>query len=420
MINNKLHTPEGVKDYLPEEFNSKIQIQNCIENVFIKYGYRPINSPTLEYMETFKDKGSLNDKQMFKFLDRDGSLLTLRPDMTPAIARIAATAFEKGDIPLRFCYTENTFRYNENYQGKLREFTQSGVELIGINSNDADAEVVAVAINSLLATGLDKFRVDIGEVRFFEGVLEEAEFSKEDCKIIYDYIIAKEYTAVDKFISRSDAKENIKELFFNLPFLIGGEEVLDKAEKFVSNEKSIVAINELKNIYSILEGYKLEGYVNFDLSLIGQFDYYTGIIFSAYTKGTGFSVINGGRYDKLVVNYGEDYPAVGFAIKVNDLMAALSAKGVNYPCEIADTLAAYSKKGRGTALTVADELRSKGLNVENSLVGETIDKNIEYAKKRKMGGVLYFEDENKVRIINVSDNTEKTLDIAELLKGEVQ
>lgn len=418
MINKKLHTPEGVKDYLPFEFTIKSEIEHNIEYVFYKYGYYPIKSPTFEYMEVFDGKGSIDPMQMYKFLDRDGSILALRSDMTPAIARIASTAYDKKDIPLRFYYIENAFRYNENYQGKLREFTQAGIELIGINSYDADAEIIAVAINSLLASGLDDFRIDIGQVQFFNGLLEEAEFDKETCSQIQKFMNEKNFVAVEEIVQNSNTDKNIKTLFNQLPLLIGGKEILNKARKFIKNKISLEALYALEKIYEILECYSLNKYVSFDLSMIGNFDYYTGLIFRGYTYGTGFSILDGGRYDNLILNYGSNYPSVGFAIKINDLMNALMNQNMNIQVKSTDTLLVYTEKGKNTALRTADELRNSGLSIENSLLGDDIEKNIEYAKSKKMGGILYFSDNEKVEVINILTNESNLVTISELLHME--
>lgn len=419
MIDNKLHTPEGVKDYLPYECSFKTEIEKRIESVFFSYGFSPIKSPTLEYTEVFEEKGSVNSSQMYKFLDRDGSILALRSDMTPPIARISATAYEKGDIPLRLYYVENAFRYNENYQGKLREFTQAGIELIGINSLDSDSEVIAVSINSLLATGLEDFRIDIGQVKFFNAILEEAGFDYETCNKIQNCIIEKDYVSVEKIAESSNIKNNVKELLIQLPLLVGGIEIINKARCLTNSQKALDALIYLENIYSRLNDYGLSKYISFDLSMIGHLGYYTGLIFRGYTYGTGFSIIDGGRYDNLIKNYGADYPSVGFAIKINDLMSALENQKISIPVQSIDTLLVYTEKGRHTALHAADELRIKhGLNIENSLLQDNIEKNIEYAKKRKMGGILYFLDSERVRIINVITNDISEISISELLNSE--
>lgn len=418
MINNRLHTPEGVKDYLPEECGFINETEKRIENVFVKYGFVPVKSPMLEYMEVFDGAGSINSRRMYKFIDRDGSVLSLRADMTPAIARISATAYDETDIPLRFYYIENAFRYNENYQGKLREFTQAGIELIGINSFDADAEVIAVAINSLLSTGLNNFRIDIGHIQFFKGVLEEAGFDDDTCNKIQKAIINKEYTAVEDIVKNENISDNLKEFLIRLPFYIGEYDMLVKVKSLIKSEKALNAIDELESIYDILKGYGLEEFIRFDFSVVGQLDYYTGIIFRGYTKGTGFSIIDGGRYDKLIKNYGADYPAVGFGIKINDLVSALEAQNIIFEWEKADTLLVYNKEGRKNALMVADELRSKGLSIENSLLGDDLEKNKEYAMKKGISGLLYFYDNDNVKAINLSDNSEKNMNISQLLIKE--
>lgn len=413
----KLHTPEGVKDYLPAEAAFKTEIERHIETVFYRYGFLPVSSPTFEYMEVFDGNGGLNPKQMYTFIDRDSSVLALRADMTPAIARIAATAYEKKDIPLRFYYFEDVFRYNEHYQGKLREFTQAGVELIGVNSYDADAEIIAVSVNSLLSCGLKDFKICIGQAQFFYGILEEAGFNLETCEKVRKYLIEKDYTAAQKLAECSDAPKNIKILFKELPMLIGDKSVIERARELVNSKKALAALDDLENIYTILTEYDVEKFISFDLSIIGLY-YYTGIIFRGYAKGTGFSVINGGRYDKLSENYGADYPAVGFAIKINNLIAALESQNITVRGEKADTLLMYSKEGRKMALKTSDELRSQGLNIENSLLGEDVEKNKEYAKSKGMGGILYFLNSEDVRIINFENDTVSDVKISELLKGE--
>lgn len=413
----KLHTPEGVKDYLPCEAAFKSEVERNIETVFYRYGFLPVSSPTFEYMEVFDGNGGLNSNQMYKFIDRDSSSLALRTDMTPAIARIAATAYEKKDIPLRFYYFENVFRHNENYQGKLREFTQAGVELIGVNSYDADAEIIAVSVNSLLSCGLKNFKICIGQVQFFYGVLEEGCFDKETCDKIRKYIVEKDYAAVRKLTEESDAPDNIKTLFKEFPMLIGGKKIIERAKELVNSQKAVDALNDLENIYQILSEYKVERFISFDLSIIGLY-YYTGIIFRGYAKGTGFSIINGGRYDRLLENYGADYPAVGFAIKINNLIAALESQNITVHGEKADTLLMYTKEGRATALNASDELRSQGLNVENSLFGDDFDRNKKYAESKNMGGILYFLNSEDVRIINLEKDTISDVKISELLKGE--
>lgn len=419
MINKKLHTPEGVKDYLPDESFFKRSIEKNIEKIFESYGYFQVKSPMFEYIEVFEGKGGVEGKEMYKFLDRNGDLLALRSEMTPAIARIAATAYDSSEIPFRFYYIENSFRYNENYQGKLREFTQAGIELIGINSYDADAEVVSAAVNGLIAAGLEKFKINIGQVQFFKGVLEESCLDEKTCESIQNALIMKDYVEAESIVKESSAPENIKKLFSELPLLIGNKDVINNARNYVKNKRSIDSLNDLENIYNILnDDYSLSDYILFDLSLIGHFNYYTGIIFRGYTDGTGFSIVDGGRYDKLVNSYGADFPSIGFAIKINDLMSALENQNINFSLSSNSTLIAFSDKGRKRAFETALEMRKQGLKIECSLFKNDIDKIKKYAESKKIGGILYFIDDEMVRIINLEQNSEQNIKISDLLSKE--
>ena len=361
MIISKLHTPEGVKDYLPLELKFKKKIESNIANVFKNYGYLPITSPTFEYNDVFCGMGGVKDTRVFKFLDRDGALLVLRPDMTPAIARIAATAYNKKQLPIKFYYIESMFRTNENYQGKLREFTQAGIEFLGVNSIEADAEVVSAAINSLLEVGVKNFKIDLGHASFLKGVIEESAIDNEMASEIQGNIIKKNYVAVNE-LAENIENDNIKYILKELPLLIGDLSIIDKVKTKVTNKKSLESLNYLTELYSILKEIGFEKYVSFDLGVIGSMDYYTGLIFRGYAKGSGASVLDGGRYDNMVEKFGLAMPAVGFALKVNELMKTVSADVL----EDVSYLVTFDNCNRTKAFKLADELRKNNILAECS------------------------------------------------------
>lgn len=414
MLISKLHTPEGVKDYLPLECALKKKIEDSAAGVFSKYGYLPVTSPTFEYNDVFCGMGGVKDNRVFKFLDKDGSLLVLRPDMTPAIARIAATAYSKKDLPLKFCYIEGMFRTNENYQGKLREFTQAGIEFLGINSIEADAEVVSVAINSLLEVGVSNFKIDLGHALFLKGVIEESNVSDDIASEIQKNIIKKNYVAVNE-LAENISNEDIKYILQELPLLIGDLNVIDNVKNKVSNEKSIEAINYLTELYSILSEMGFADYVSFDLGVIGSMDYYTGLIFRGYAKGSGASILDGGRYDNMVEQFGANMPAVGFALKVNELMKTMDlsvADSSNY-------LIVYNKADRINAFKTADILRKNNISVECSFLGDNIDINREYALNKNINNILKIEN-NKLTLLNLKDNSENDVTIDCLIAKEAK
>ncbi len=401
----KLHTAVGLQDVFPDDYAYKNRIKAKITNVFEKYAYLPISSPTLEYVEVFEEKEQKG--KAFKIIDRDGSVLALRTDMTPPIARIVSTAYSENNIPFRFYYLENSFRYNENLQGKSREFTQAGVELIGIDSAEADCEIIIIAINSLLNAGLDEFKISLGHVDFINGILEELNFDERTLSEIQENIIKKDFISIKKLTDN--------EILNNLQYLMDGVEILNKYVS-IENEKSRKTILRLLEIYEKIKDFGFEKYISFDLSMVGNFSYYTGIIFSAYTFGIGFSILDGGRYDNLLNYFGLDLPAVGLAVKINDLSDAMKYQKIDLDLNFAETLIVYNDETRINAHNIANELRAQGLIIENSLFGMDLQKNIDYAKSKNIQGILVFEND-KIRALDLINNTNSEISIDELLNG---
>ena len=387
--NNKRHTPDGFKDTLPEQFLFKQKLRQKIENTFYLAGYSPISSPMLEYAEVFEGTGSAPQRQMYRLIDREGDILTLRSDMTPPAARIAASNFSPADAPLRFYYTENAFRCHQSYKGKAGEYTESGVELIGAPGIEADAEVIALAINCLLAAGLNDFRIYIGHAGFFMGALDESGLPDEDKADVLRHLAKHNIVAAETVMQGKQLPDGIKELSERLNMLTGGLNMLSEAGALVHNETSAQAAKVLRDIYDALGDYGLSEYILFDLSMTGTLDYYTGAVFRGYTRGTGFSLLDGGRYDNLVKQYGQDFPAVGFSLKLDNLAAILDDGNEHIK---SGALIAYTLPGRKAALKEAADLRAKGLRVEVSLTaGNTREYYEAEANARGIPHVYFFE-----------------------------
>jgi len=230
-------------------------------------------------------------------------------------------------------------------------------------------------------------------------------------------MIEREYAAVDEIVKNADMPDGTRELFLRLPYLPGGAGVIKTAGKLTNNASALGALSEIAEVYDILRGYGIEKYITINLSMAGQLDYYTGIIFEGYVHKSGFSVLNGGRYDDLLSKFGRGCPAVGFAIGISRLVSAVFADNPVRAAR-ADTLVAYSKKGRASALATADELRMGGLHIENSLAGEDIGANVEYARVKGINGVLYFHDENRVTLHDMTTGISRDVSIRDLLNGQ--
>ena len=418
MKNYKLHTVEGVRDFLPDEQKQKNEIEERINSVFYRYAYEPIKTPTFEYVEVFAEEdGNVSRKEMYKFLDRKGNVLALRPDLTPPIARVVATSFQDDAFPLRLSYLGSAYRHIEGYQGKLHEFTQAGVELIGNNSVLSDAEVIAVAANSLMESGVGDFVIHLGQVEFYKSIVEEAGIDKNTEEEIRILIENKNIVALESFIEENNIKPDIGRLLVELPKLCGDISVVARAKELTNNRKALSSLEELEEIYEILKEYKVAQGITFDLGMLSRLDYYTGIIFKAYTYGSGVEILGGGRYDTLTEKFGKKLPATGFGININELLGAINKQELRLDTWNTETLVMYSLEGRKMAIETSEELRKSGLYLENSLLGTDIDTNIAYAKRRGIGGILFFKDEENVELINIQSNERFTTKISEMLKG---
>ena len=175
MSKELIHTPEGVRDIYGKEIHRKLHLENQIHHTFYMYGYQDIQTPTFEFKDVFsKEIGTTPSKEMYQFFDKEGNTLVLRPDFTPSIARCAAKYHMEDEFPVRFCYIGNTFTNVSNLQGKLKEVTQMGAELINDGSVEADAEMLSMVIALLKNTGLKCFQLTVGNEDFFNGLCVEA------------------------------------------------------------------------------------------------------------------------------------------------------------------------------------------------------------------------------------------------------
>ncbi len=419
-MNDKLlHTPEGVRDIHCDEALKKNELQRKIMTVFHRYGFKDVQTPTFEYIDVFNnDCATIDIKNMYKFFDRDGNILVMRPDITPSIARLMATGYSHESTPKRFCYLGNAFRNSESYQLKLREFTQAGVELIGTDNEDADAEIIALVIQSLLSSGLRDFQIDIGQAGFFKGLLVEAGLGSDYEEELRKLIDEKNYIAVEELLDSLELDDAHKKILLDLPKLFGGVQVIEQARAITTNQLALDALDRLESVYKILCDYGVDRYVSFDLGMVSQINYYTGIVFRGYTFGTGVSIVDGGRYDTLIEEFGHKAPAVGFAIIVDEVMNSLERQEIEIEIDSTDTLLLYNRESRPMAINIAERMRAEGMILEIGMLDQDLEANIAYGKKAGIGGIMNFVSKEKVDLINLKNDEVQTLDVESLLKGE--
>jgi len=359
-----LHTPEGVRDIYGDEMKRKSAVENGIEKAISLYGYKSISTPTFEYFDVFsKEIGTTPSNELYKFFDKEGNTLVLRPDFTPSMARCAAKYYMDKDQAIRFSYKGNTFINTPNHQGKLKEVTQMGAEFIGDSSVEADAEMIAMVISVLKSAGLKDFQISLGQVEYFKGLCDAAGLAEETEYALRDLISVKNLFAAESLIESSEISDSSKTSLKKMADLFGGIDILKDAYEYADNDRSKTAIDRLYAVYDVLKKYGVEKYVSFDLGLLSKYNYYTGIIFKGYTYGVGDVIIKGGRYDSLLSRFGKNAPAIGFAVVIDDLMEALKSQKIEVTVPDEPEELVYTKDNYDEILKTAIELRKTGKSV---------------------------------------------------------
>ncbi len=378
-MNRKIqHTPEGVRDILDGECQRKMALEQRIHEVFASFGCRDIETPSFEFFDVFGSRiGTTPSNELYKFFDRDGNTLVLRPDFTPSIARAASRYYSESSDPIRLCYRGNTFINHSNYRGRLKENTQMGVELIGDGSPEADAEVVAMAIRSLQAAGLKDFQISLGNVNFFRTLTMSAGLDETTCAELLELIRNKNSFGVWQLLSKVEVDPDAAAVLEKLPTLTGGREILENTAQMISripgSEKTRQVLERLSRVMDLLGVYGADQYVSIDLGMTSQFMYYTGIIFRGYTYGTGEAIIKGGRYDGLLEQFGMCSPSVGFVAEISRLMNALSRGGICDDARRGTYLVLGLAGDAERAVKTADSLRREGKSAELRIIESRSD-----------------------------------------------
>lgn len=361
-----LHTPDGVRDIYNKECKNKLYLQDKLHKTLLKYGYHDIMTPTFEFFNIFgSEVGTIASKDLYKFFDKEGNTLVLRPDFTPAIARSAAKYYMDDDMPVKLCYLGNTFINSSDYQGRLKETTQCGAELIGDDSISADAEILSMVVDSLLESGLKQFQISVGNSGYFGGLIKAAGLLEEDEEQLRELISNKNFYGVEEFVDTLDLKDDLKGLFKLLGNFDISDDDLQNAKQLAKNYPDILkSVVTLESLREYITAYGIEKYVSYEFGLISDYKYYTGIIFQGFTYGTGEAIVKGGRYNNLLSHFGKNSPAIGFAIVVDQLMAALQRQNIEIPVIEESALIVFEEAAFKKAISKCTLMRKKGINVE--------------------------------------------------------
>jgi ATP phosphoribosyltransferase regulatory subunit len=379
---------------------------NDIKQIFKRYGYKNVMIPTFQEYDTFVSiNGTVKREEMFKFIDKSGDVVVLRPDCTTSIAKMAASNYQDTKGYLKLFYASNIFRMRNSDKGEQNEFMQIGAEYLGNESVDADGEIIALAIKAI-KTVVPDLKIDIGQSEYFKGLMEEISLDEEKVNRIRRLVENKNLSELEWMLQELNLEERIKQSILNILNLYGDvETVLKKGKEYSLNKKMDVALNNIKEVYDVLSDYGCGKYISLDLGLITDLEYYSGVIFKGYIPYSGKIVLNGGRYDRLTESFGASIPATGFGINIDEIMRA--AEGFKDKEQETDYLILYKDGFRKASFELAEYIRAKGAIVETDIFKD-FETYTDTAKERNIGELIIYSGD-KIRIIDVNKN--KTINI---------
>ncbi len=393
MKKNDLITPEGTRDLLFDECIIRQSVEEKLHRIFKNRGYSELLTPLIEFYDVFNhNEEYFPQEKLFKLTDSKGRLLVLRPDNTIPIARIVATRLKDTHLPMRLYYNQCIFNMAPSLKGRSAQTSQTGIELIGSDSKMADLEVISTAIEVLASSSSNNFSLEIGDIRFFRELVNKLDINDEKKEIIRNYIEAKNYPALNDFLDNI-GKNEITHALKKLPGLFGGEEVFEKASKLFSDEKIDGVLRNLKELYNKISQIIGSGNLTVDLGMVNRTDYYTSVIIKGYLEGYGEEVLSGGRYDKLIKDFGYDVPAIGFAVNV-DAVTKVEIKNTQVVTPAADVVVFAADGFEMKAIETAENLRKQGQIAEISLF-DTAEETREYCREKGISRIIIVDDSAK-------------------------
>jgi ATP phosphoribosyltransferase regulatory subunit len=413
--------PRGARIYLPDEAVRKRHVERGLFEVFRRWGYREIVTPTFEYADVLATGTDVTvQENMFKLVDREtGRMLALRADITPQIARVVATRLRDEPMPLRLAYVTNVFRYEEPRVSHYREFYQAGVELIGLDKPEGEVEMVAMTIEGLRALGLEGFQLDLGHPDFFRGLLDEVKTDGARQQELREALARKDVGTLERVVGELAPPAHVGDALCALPGLFGHATVLEQAAVHARNERSARALANLSEVYRLLTIYGLADAVLLDLGGVRGFDYYSGAYFEAYVAGFGATVAAGGRYDHMLGRFGYECPAVGFAFDVGRVLAVMEGQGVPVELPGPDFFIIDFTRDKTVALSLARRLRDRGASVARDILTRGLPESIAYARAQRARHVLVAGSPRtgpeQLLALDLPEGRERVLPVREVL-----
>jgi len=349
---------------LPQEAAERESLARAMSGVMARWGYGLVETPAIEQYATLEaGAGGSIGGDVFRLFDADGGLLALRPEMTVPIARLVATRFAGEPGPFRLRYTADVFREQASMRGQSRQFTQVGLEFVGAGGPAADAEVIAVLVESLRATGLERFVVGVGTVAVLRALLASAGMSREWSDGVLKAAHDRNLVGIDELARAQGVPPDVARALRQVPRIRGGRSAIEECRIAAAACQIEAALDELDALWALLETAGVADAVSIDFGIMRSFDYYTGLVLEVYAPGLGLPLGGGGRYDGLLAEFGAPAPSAGFAVGIERLHIALTEQQVAVALPALDAVLGGEP---AAAFAAAGTLRAAGWSVRLS------------------------------------------------------
>ncbi len=389
--------PIGTATFGPDTARRVRTLESQLITLLSRWGYREIILPTFEYLDVLS-VGLAPEvlEKCYKFADwTTGRILVLRPDITAQVARIVAMDMGGAGLPLRLSYRTTVFRYEPEHAGREREIFQVGVELIGVDDPNADAEVLMSLIELVKIVGLPDFKVSLGHVGFYKALLAKSGLSDAGQHKAEYAAAHKDLPALESILSQERLPRKKIQVILESASRCGQDEVLEWGRSIAGRDAALTRpLDRLAKVYQLLELVGLKDHILLDLGEFRGFDYYDGVVFDVFTSSLGQELGGGGRYNHLLGRFGRDLPSTGFALDMDRVFASLDPTGLQAGEQVSPILLIAPHKQFGAAHKFALRLRDEGLQVIQECVDGGKSVLMKQArnriKKMEMGTAIIF------------------------------
>ena len=420
--------PRGTRDFLFDEMRQRKQAEGTLRKVFESYGYQEIKTPLFEELSLFTTKsGEEIVDQLYNFKDKSDRDLTLRPEITAPVARLYLNELEKtATKPIKLYYYGSCFRYERPQKGRFRQFWQFGCELIGAKTPQGEAEVIALCSDAIQSLGITTADVNLNHLGIIRGLFRHFNISTEKQREIMVIIDKGDKDLLIESLSGDEPvidNDELNQILLKLIDLVGDKSIISDVEDLIAPyDEPKEALNELKELISLLESFQVENYT-LNLGVARGLDYYTGIVFEIYVPELGAQkqICGGGSYSLVKVFGGREVESTGFALGFDRLMNAIEelTETEELPSHLDVYVAPISKDVRTKAFEITQLLRKNGIKTDVDLNGKKFKKLMNYADKIKVAKIIIVGakdlDEGKITVKNMISGNQELIELENLI-----